>query len=79
MRMGDGERGRMYTAEIWVLHLSQLQIGGAEYKGQAFKCQGEQGRSVAQWCPTLCNPTDYSTPGLPVHHQLLEFTQTHIH
>ena len=32
--------------------------------------------SVAQWCPTLCNPTDYSTPGLPVHHQLLEPTET---
>ena len=34
--------------------------------------------SVAQWCPTLCDPTDCSTPGLPVHHQLLEFTQTHV-
>ena len=30
-------------------------------------------------CPTLCNPTDHSTPGLPVHHQLTEFTQTHVH
>ena len=35
--------------------------------------------SVAQWCPTLCDPTDCSTPGLPVHHQLPEFTQTHVH
>ena len=35
--------------------------------------------SVAQWCPTLCNPMKCSTPGLPVHHQLLEFTQTHVH
>ena len=35
--------------------------------------------SVAQSCPTLCNPMDCSMPGLPVHHQLLEFTQTHIH
>ena len=34
--------------------------------------------SVAQSCPTLCNPMDCSTPGLPVHHQLPEFTQTHI-
>ena len=34
---------------------------------------------VAQSCPTLCNPMDCSTPGLPVHHQLLEFTQTHVH
>ena len=30
-------------------------------------------------CPTLCDPMDYSTPGLPVHHQLPELTQTHVH
>ena len=30
-------------------------------------------------CPTLCNPRDCSTPGFPVHHQLPEFTQTHVH
>ena len=35
--------------------------------------------SVAQSCPTLCNPMDCSTPGLPVHHQLPEPTQTHVH
>ena len=35
--------------------------------------------SVAQPCLTLCNPMDCSTPGIPVHHQLLEFTQTHVH
>ena len=35
--------------------------------------------SVTQSCPTLCNPMDCSTPGLPVHHQLLEFAQTHVH
>ena len=35
--------------------------------------------SVAQSCPTLCDPVDCSTPGLPVLHQLLEFTQTHVH
>ena len=35
--------------------------------------------SVAQSCPTLCNPMNSSTPGLPVHHQLPEFTQTHVH
>jgi len=38
-----------------------------------------QFRSVAQSCPTLCDPMNHSTPGLPVHHQLLEFTQTHVH
>ena len=35
--------------------------------------------SVAQSCLTLCDPMNHSTPGLPVHHQLPEFTQTHIH
>ena len=35
--------------------------------------------SVAQSCPTLCDPMNRSTPGLPVHHQLPEFTQTHVH
>ena len=35
--------------------------------------------SVAQLCPTVCDPMNYSTSGLPVHHQLLENTQTHIH
>ena len=35
--------------------------------------------SVSQLCPTLCDPMDCSTPGLPVHHQLLEPTQTHVH
>ena len=35
--------------------------------------------SVAQSCPTLCNPIDYSTPGFPVLHQLLELAQTHVH
>ena len=35
--------------------------------------------SVAQLCPTLCDPMNHSTSGLPVHHQLPEFTQTHVH
>ena len=35
--------------------------------------------SVTQSCPTLCNPINRSTPGLPVHHQLPEFTQPHVH
>ena len=35
--------------------------------------------SIAQSCPTLCDPMDCSMPGLPVHHQLPEFTQIHVH
>ena len=34
---------------------------------------------MAQWCLTLCDPMDCSSPGLPVHHQLPEFTQTYVH
>ena len=34
---------------------------------------------VTQSCPTVCNPMDYSTPGFPVHHQLPELAQTHVH
>ena len=35
--------------------------------------------SVTRSCPTLCDPMNHSMPGLPDHHQLLEFTQTHVH
>ena len=41
--------------------------------------RSDQIRSVAQLCPTLCDPMNRSTPGLPVHHQLPQFTQTHVH
>ena len=43
------------------------------------KIQSVQFSSVTQSCPTLCNPMDCNMPGLPVHHQLLEFIQTHVH
>ena len=47
-----------------------------------FKCSivpQAQLSSVTQLFPTLCDPMNHSTPGLPVHHQFLEFTQTHVH
>ena len=44
-----------------------------------FILRSDQIRSVAHSCPTLCDPMNRSTPGLPVHHQLPEFTQTHVH
>ena len=43
------------------------------------KLSSVQFSSVAQSCPTLCDPMNRSTPGLPVHYQLPEFTQTHFH
>ena len=48
-------------------------------KYKEHKIVSVQFSSVAQSCPTLCDPMNRSTPGLPVHHQLLEFTQTHVH
>ena len=44
-----------------------------------FRYADVQFSSVTQWCPTLCDPMNCSTPGLPVHHHLPEFTQTHVH
>ena len=52
------------SASICIVYLSYLDM---------------QFSSVAQACPTLCDPKDCSAPGLPVHHQLQEFTQTHVH
>ena len=44
-----------------------------------FPVGSDQIRSVTQSCPTLCDPMNRSMPGLPVHHQLPEFTETHVH
>ena len=46
---------------------------------QCYVTESDQIRSVAQLCPTLCDPMNRSTPGFPVHHQLLELTETHVH
>ena len=53
-------------------------LPSANFK-QPYQIRSDQIRSVAQSCPTLCDPMNRSTPALPVHHQLPEFTQTHIH
>ena len=50
-----------------------------EHKDELNPEIGYQFSSVIQSCPTLCGPMDCSMPGLPVHHQLPEFTHTHIH
>ena len=53
------------------------QMRGGEFT--MIKLASVQFSSVAQSCPTLCIPMDRSMPGFPVHHQLLELTQTHVH
>ena len=56
------------------------QQGGRKYSQILYlKRVSVQFSSVAQLCLTLCDPMNRSTPGLPVHHQLLESTQTHVH
>ena len=60
--------GRIYNQTHVVIGRIQFLAG----------CQ-VQFSSVTQSCPTLCNPMNASTPGLPLHHQLPEFTQTHVH
>ena len=49
------------------------------FNNSAFCFSSARFSSVAQSCPTLCDPMNRSMPGLPVHHQLPEFTQTHVH
>ena len=78
----------------WKPHTSMWYMGGAANNNEhilvwskSFKSWNSstilwyfsQFSSVAQSCPTLCDPTDCSMPGLPVHHQHPEFTQTHVH
>ena len=46
---------------------------------EALHRQSDQIRSVTHSCLTLCDPMNHSTPGLPVHHQLPEFTEIHVH
>ena len=53
-----------------------MNFGGEEH---SVYCVSVQFSSVTQSCPTFCNPMDCSTPGFPVHHQLLEVTQTYVH
>ena len=54
-------------------------LRGSLEGGQAELSPSVQFSLVSQSCPTLCDPMDHSTPGLPVHHQLPEFTQIQVH
>ena len=54
----------------------QIEYG---FEGFPFNNVSVQFSSVTQSCLALCDPMNCSTPGLPVHHQLPEFTQTHVH
>ena len=56
--------------------MKQEKVGRRDHK---ISISSVQFISVTQSCPTLCDPMNCSTPSLPVHHQLPEFTQTHVH
>ena len=60
-----------WISKLWYVHrmISRIPIGMSKLEFSP----------VTQSCPTLCDPMDYSMTGLPVHHQLPEFTQTHVH
>ena len=73
------------STKLFILQLS-LHTLGSKIFGKTFQkvsnirtCTCCICCSVAQLCPTLCNPMDCSTPGVPVHHQLPELTQAHVH
>ena len=83
---GKRLRGKIYTflfCVLWLIlsqqhqHLCSLLLGCC-IQSSVYRIS-VQFSSVTQSCPTLCDPMNRSTPGLPVHHQLLEFTQTHVH
>ena len=54
----------------------QIAVKGREVKSKGEKERSVQFSSVTQSCPNLCDPMNLRTPGLPVHHQLLEFTES---
>ena len=71
-------RGSLMGCHLWGRTESD-KTEVTEQQQQQQQTTSVQFNSAAQSCPTLCDPMNRSMPGLPVHHQLLEFTQTHVH
>ena len=80
LEMVKQEKARV---NIDILRIKELKwTGMGEFNSNdhyIYYCGSDQIRSVIQSCPTLCDPMNRSTPGLPVHQKLPEFTQTHVH
>jgi len=68
----------MFIAALFTIANTWKQLRCPSIDEGIKKCS-VQFSSVTQSCPTLCDPMNHSTPGLLVHHQLPEFTQTHVH
>ena len=74
----------VYCSMIAIFVLASILLGHITIISYTSQCiytyiRSDQIRSVTQSCPTLCDPMNRSTPGLPVQHQLPEFTETHVH
>ena len=80
-RHGGRKSGRFRSGQDidFVDPKNWIETKGAVHLQPTWCFSSVQFSSVAQSCPTLCDPVNHSTPGLPVHHQLPEFTQTHAH
>jgi len=83
-------KGSIQEEDITIINIYAPNIGAPQYVRQILTSmkgeinnntiiRSDQIRSVAQLCPTLCDPMNRSMPGLPVPHQIPEFTQTHVH
>ena len=83
MTLNEGECKLQIVGEHWnVDYRSFQEVFNTILKFERFflsRAVRHKIRSVAQACPTLCDPMNRSMPGLPVHHQLPEFTETHVH
>ena len=85
MDVKDWYLSKLYEKLLQLIHEIKRQIIHRKMSSvgkRQFTCQCPSllvFSSVPQSCPTLCDPMNRSTPGLPVHHQLPEFTQTHVH
>ena len=80
-QQAEGERGGGARERVWLVWLERLGQQSGVRQGQVLSISWVtvQFSSAAQLCLTLCDPMDCSTQGLPVHHQLPEFTQNHAH
>ena len=72
------EKAKRQDTERWTPQVDAQYATGDQWKNNSRKNE-VQFSSVAQSCPTLCDPMNRSTSGFPVHHQLPEFIQTHVH
>ena len=78
MKNIEWRKGNLFNKLFWENWISTCKRMKLDLS-LSYTIRSDQIRSVAQSCLTLCDPMNRSTPGLPVHHQLPEFTQTHVH